>query len=130
MSELSRKATIVSWTAQVIVAVILFQTLFFKFTGAPEPIYIFETLGAEPWGRIGSGLVELLAGVLLLVPRCAPWGALISGGTILGAIGAHLTKLGIEVQGDGGTLFIMALVVLAGSVTVLVIRRRELPFLS
>ncbi len=128
MSELSRNAKIVSWIAQVAVAAILLQTLFFKFTGAPESIYIFETLGMEPWGRIGSGVAELVASLLLLIPGRAAWGALLSGGTILGAIGAHLTMLGIEVQGDGGTLFVLAIVVLLGSVTVLFLRRRELPF--
>lgn len=127
---LSGAPKIVSWIFQVVVAVILFQTLFFKFTGAPESVYIFETLGAEPWGRIGSGLVELVAGVLLLIPSRAAWGAVLSGGTILGAIGAHLTKLGIEVQGDGGLLFGLALTVLVGSAVVLYLRRRQLPFFS
>ncbi|MEM7052641.1 MAG: DoxX family protein [Acidobacteriota bacterium] len=119
---------IVSWICQLVVAVILFQTLFFKFTGAAESVYIFETLGAEPWGRLGSGVVELIAGILLLIPRRAVWGALLSAGVIVGAIGAHLTKLGIEVQGDGGLLFILALVVLVGSLVILFLRRSELPF--
>lgn len=124
--ELSRNARIASWTAQIVVAVILLQTLFFKFAGAPESIYIFETLGAEPFGRIGSGIVELVASVLLLTRRTAAFGALVSAGTILGAIGAHLTVLGIDVQGDGGLLFAMACTVLVASLTVLAIRRADL----
>ena len=128
--SLSRTTAIVSWVFQVVIAVILFQTLYFKFTGAPESVYIFETLGAEPWGRIGSGLVELVAGILLLIPGRAAWGALLSLITILGALASHLTKLGIEVQGDGGLLFGLALTVLVSSLIVLFLRRRELPFFS
>ena len=91
----------VSFFLKVIVAAILLQTLYFKFTGAPESIYIFETVGMEPWGRIGSGIVELIASVLLLIRRTAWLGALLALGTICGAIFFHLTILGIEVQGDG-----------------------------
>ncbi len=126
-TQVSGAAKRVSWAAQIVVAAILLQTLFFKFTGAPESVYIFETLGLEPWGRIGSGIAELAASILLLLPATAALGALIALGVILGAIGAHLTRLGIEVQGDGGLLFALALVVLAGSLTVLWLRRRELP---
>jgi len=126
-TRLSGSAKRVSWAAQIVVAAILLQTLFFKFTGAPESVYIFETLGLEPWGRIGSGMAELVASVLLLVPATAALGALLALGVILGALGAHLTRLGIEVQGDGGLLFGLALVVLVGSLTVLWLRRRELP---
>jgi putative oxidoreductase len=100
---------IISWVAQLAAAVILLQTLFFKFTGAAESVYIFSTLGVEPWGRLGSGGVELVAAGLLLWPRFAAVGALLGLGVMTGAIGAHLTKLGIEVQGDGGTLFGLAL---------------------
>jgi hypothetical protein len=125
-----RPLTIVSWVLQALVAIILFQTLFFKFTGAEESKHIFSTLGAEPWGRLGSGLVELAAVVLLLIPRTAAIGALLALGVITGAIGAHLTKLGIEVRGDGGLLFTLALVVFAGSAGVLAIRRAQIPILG
>src|SRR3954469_10015603 len=86
------------WTSRalrLIVAVILLQTLFFKFTGAKESVYIFSTLGIEPWGRIGSGVVELIASVLILMPPTVAWGALLSLGVISAAILSHLTKLGI-----------------------------------
>jgi uncharacterized membrane protein YphA (DoxX/SURF4 family) len=102
---------ILKWALKIIAAIILLQTLYFKFTGAPESIYIFTTLGIEPWGRIGSGVVELIASILLFVPRFTWVGAGLALGTVLGAIGSHLTKLGIEVQGDGGQLFILAVVV-------------------
>ena len=92
---LSRALKIVDWILRIIVAVILLQTLFFKFTGAKESVYIFTTLGAEPWGRIGSGVVELIASILLLVPRTAVFGAILALGTICGAIFAHVTRLGI-----------------------------------
>src|SRR4030095_9528440 len=83
---LTKAQNIASWILQIIVAVILFQTLFFKFTGAEESKYIFSTLGLEPWGRIGSGVVELVAVILLLIPRTVPYGAILALGTITGAI--------------------------------------------
>ncbi len=118
---------IISWIIRIVVAAILFQTLFFKFTGAPESVYIFETMGMEPWGRIGSGVVELIAGILLLIPSTVVWGALLAIGVITGAIGSHLTKLGIEVQGDGGLLFALAVVVFLGSFATLLLYRHQLP---
>lgn len=124
---LSKPVTIVSWVLQVVVAAILFQTLFFKFTGAEESVYIFTKVGAEPFGRYASGVAELIAVVLLLTPRTITLGAALSVGVITGAIGAHLTKLGIVVQNDGGLLFALALVVLFGSLGILAIRRRQIP---
>ncbi len=126
MTALTKKQAVLSWIAQIGVAVILLQTLFFKFTGAPESIYIFTRLGLEPWGRIASGVVELVAGVLLLAPATAALGALIALGVISGALVSHLTVLGIEVQADGGLLFILACAVFAGSLLVLWLRRDAL----
>jgi hypothetical protein len=126
---MSKPQLTISWIAQVIAALILGQTLFFKFTGAAESVAIFEALGAEPWGRIGSGMMELIAVVLLLSPRLAVYGGVLSMGVMAGAIGAHFTKLGIEVEGDGGTLFVLALVTFAAGATVTVLRREELAWL-
>ncbi len=123
---LTRSVRRISWVLQVVVAVILGQTLFFKFTAAPESVYIFETLGAEPWGRIGSGLVELLAVVLILAPWRPVYGALLALAVMAGAVCSHLTQLGIVVQDDGGTLFAMALVTLVSAATVVLLRRQEL----
>lgn len=120
---------VVSWFLRLAVAGILLQTLYFKFTGAPESVYIFETLGLEPHGRIGSGVAELIAAVLLLWPGRVVWGAGLALGVITGAIGSHLTKLGIEVQGDGGLLFGMAVFVWVASAALLVLHRTELPFI-
>ena len=130
--ELSGRMRVLSWVLQAVVAVILLQTLFFKFTGAPESVYIFSKLGAEPWGRIASGVFELVAAALLLFPRTAAVGALMSLGVISGAIFSHLTRLGLALTevGDRGELFALALVVFAGSAAVLFIRRRELPFVG
>ena len=119
-----------SWLLRIVVAVILLQTLFFKFTGAPESIYIFTTVGAEPWGRYGSGVTELVAAVLLLIPGTIAIGALLAVGVGVGAIFSHLTLLGIEVQGDGGLLFALACVVLIASAVVLALHRRELPLVG
>jgi uncharacterized membrane protein YphA (DoxX/SURF4 family) len=123
---LPRGLAILSWILQVIAAVILFQTLFFKFTAAEESVYIFKTLGMEPWGRIGSGVAELIACVLLLVPRTVPLGALLAAGVMTGALVSHLSRLGIVVMADGGLLFGLALAVLTCSAGILVIRRRQL----
>ncbi|MEM9081437.1 MAG: DoxX family protein [Verrucomicrobiota bacterium] len=119
-------------TARVVAALILLQTLFFKFTGAPESIHIFSTLGIEPWGRYASGIAELIAAVLLLLPNrsLTALGSLLSLGVISGAILAHLTKLGIVVQNDGGTLFAMALVVFLASAFILARTFRHLPILG
>lgn len=128
--ELSRTQRVASWMLQILVAVILFQTLFFKFTGAEESKYIFGKLGLEPWGRIGSGVVELVAVVLLLHPRTATIGATVALGVISGAIVSHLTRLGIVVQDDGGLLFGLALAVVVGSVGILVVRRGQIPLVG
>jgi len=122
--EKQQKLNIIGWVLRIAVAIILFQTLFFKFTGAEESVYIFEKVGLGDAGRIGSGIGELIAGILLLIPRTTWMGALMALGIILGAVISHLTVLGIEVMGDGGTLFYLALSVLIGS---LVILRMERP---
>ena len=115
---------------KVIVAAILLQTLYFKFTGAPESVYIFQTVGMEPWGRIGSGIVELFAALLILIPRTAWLGAVLALGTICGALFFHLTILGIEVRGDGGFLFILACVVFVASLIILWKERKNIPFIG
>ena len=130
MHSPSRSLMLVSWACQLIAAVILVQTLFFKFTASEESVYIFSTLGAEPAGRIGSGVAELIASILLLIPAFAPVGALLAMGIMTGAIFSHLTVLGIEVKGDGGLLFSLAIVVFVCSAIVLTIRRTSLPFVG
>ena len=137
MNNLSKAQAVVSWVMQLVVAGILLQTLFFKFTGAEESVYIFSTLGrfvglagVEPWGRIGSGVIELIASVLLMVPATASMGALVAMGVMGGAIVSHVIILGIEVKGDGGLLFGLALAAFAGSVIVLVLRRSQLAVLG
>lgn len=106
------KNPIFTWIVKLIAVVILVQTLFFKFTGAEESVYIFTTLGIEPFGRIGSGIVELIAAVLILIPRTTLLGALMALGTMVGAIFSHLFVLGIVVKNDGGELFILAIITL------------------
>ena len=129
-STLSKKAKIISWSAQLIAAFILGQAAVFKLVGVTETRELFTMLGAEPWGRIGTGTLELLAVALLLTPRLAAWGGVLGATLMVGAIGSHLTKLGIVVAGDGGTMFAMALITLIASLTVIRIRRDQLPFLA
>lgn len=128
--SLSTPELVLSWALRLSAAAILLQTLFFKFTGSAESVYIFTQVGAEPWGRIGSGIAELLAAALLLIPVTAPVGAAISVGLMTGAVGSHLTVLGIEVMGDGGLLFGLAGYVLIASLVVLVLHRADLPLLG
>jgi hypothetical protein len=107
------------WVARMLAAVILLQTLYFKFSGSEESVYIFTTVGMEPWGRIGVGILELTAAVLLLMNNTAWVGSALSFGLMAGAIGMHLTKLGISVLGDGGYLFFLAVTVALCSLAVL-----------
>ena len=117
---------ITSWVLRIIAALILLQTLYFKFTASEESVYIFSTLGIEPWGRIGTGLLELFTAILLLVPKTTAYGALLGLGIMTGALCAHLTKLGIVVKNDGGELFLLALVVFACCAGLSLILRKQL----
>ena len=112
--------------ARLAAAIIMVQTLYFKFSGSPESVYIFSTVSMEPWGRIGIGVMELIASILLLIDRVAWVGAFLALGLMLGAIGMHVTVLGIEVQGDDGYLFFLALVVSLCSILVLVMNRNTI----
>jgi uncharacterized membrane protein YphA (DoxX/SURF4 family) len=117
------KTSILSWILRITAAVILLQTLYFKFTGAEESIYIFTALGVEPYGRIATGILELITVILILIPRTTFLGALLGSGIMVGAIFSHLFVLGIEVENDGGTLFILAIVTLVCCVTLIFLNR-------
>ena len=118
---------ILTWILRIAAAVILLQTLYFKFTAAPESVYIFSTLGIEPYGRIGSGIAELIASVLILIPRTTLLGAILGMGVMAGAILSHLLFLGIEVQSDGGTLFVLALITFICCSLLFFLNRKEIP---
>jgi uncharacterized membrane protein YphA (DoxX/SURF4 family) len=111
-------------------AIILLQTLLYKFTAAPESVYIFSTLGLEPYGRIGSGVLELIVAILLVVPRTTWLGALLGLGIMAGALFSHVTKLGIVVQNDGGTLFILALITFICCSLLAWLHRDQIPFIK
>ncbi|WP_347922158.1 DoxX family protein [Pontimicrobium sp. SW4] len=115
---------------RIIIAFILIQTLRFKFTAHEDSVYIFETVGLEPFGRIGIGVLELIAGILLLIPKTVWAGAVLTLGLIGGAIIMHLTQLGIEVKNDGGMLFITAVITFALSAIVLYMHRKEVPLIG
>src|SRR5438445_4010152 len=127
MGTFTKSELVMSWVCRIVAAVILLQTLFFKFTGAEESVYIFTKVGLEPWGRYGSGVAELIAAVLLLTPRFAWAGALLALGVISGALASHLTVLGIVVKDDGGLLFVLALTVFATSAVAAFLHRRQIP---
>ena len=122
--------SILSWVLRLAAAGILLQTLFFKFTAAPESVYIFTKVELEPWGRIGSGVVELIAALLILSPRLTWLGSTIAIGVMAGAILSHLTLLGIEVQGDKGLLFALAVAVFVAAAINLFLHRAEIPFIG
>jgi UPF0716 family protein affecting phage T7 exclusion len=128
----TRTFVLTSWALRLIVAVILLQTLFFKFSAAKESVYIFSTLGMEPWGRIGSGVFELIASVLLLVPGTVTIGAAMALAATGSAILFHLTRLGIALTavGDSGELFTLAVVVVVCSLGVLLLHRQDLPWIG
>ena len=115
---------------RIVIAVILLQTLRYKFLAHPDSVYIFTTLGLEPYGRIGIGVMELIASVLLFPKRTVWLGALLSVGLMAGALFSHLTQLGIEVKNDGGTLFFMALVTWILGLIVLWDERKNIPFIN
>jgi uncharacterized membrane protein YphA (DoxX/SURF4 family) len=128
MEMLSTPLLVVSWSCRIVAALILLQTLYFKFTGAEESVYIFTKVGLEPWGRYASGMAELFASALLLFPRTVWLGAVLAAAVMLGAIGSHLTKLGIVVKDDGGLLFALAIIVFAAALVTLFIHHRQIPF--
>jgi len=121
-------SSILSWVLRLTSVGILLQTLFFKFTGAAESVYIFRTLGLEPWGRIGTGIIELVASALILYTPTVAIGALLALGVISGAIVSHLTQLGIRIEavGDKGELFALALSVFVASAGLVWMHRRQL----
>lgn len=96
---------ILIWLLRLVPAILLLQTLFFKFSGADESVYLFTQLGMEPWGRIGTGILELMAGILILYPKTTGIGAVMAMGLMSGALYFHFTKLGLVVLNDGGLLF-------------------------
>lgn len=117
--------TILSWLLRIIAAVILLQTLYFKFTGHPESVELFTKLGVEPWGRIGTGIIELIASILLLVPATVFIGAFLGVGLMAGAIVSHLTVIGIESKGDGGQLFYLAITVLLCCLIIMLLHKEQ-----
>lgn len=121
-----KSKTVLIWVLRLVAAGIMLQTLFFKFTASPESVYIFSTLGMEPWGRIGSGIVELIASILILIPATTGVGALLAMGVMSGALFFHLTTLGIEVKGDGGLLFAYALLVFISSFILLIFNYKQI----
>jgi uncharacterized membrane protein YphA (DoxX/SURF4 family) len=126
MIHMTNTTRIIDWISRIAIAVILLQTLYFKFTGHPESVALFTKLGVEPWGRIGTGVIELVTGILILIPATAFIGAALSLGVMAGAIASHLLVIGIESDNDGGQLFMLAIIVFTLSAIVLYLRRLEL----
>lgn len=124
---LTRKQHVITWICSLIAAGIMIETLFFKFTAAPESVYIFNKMGTEPWMRWGQGIWELFASIGLLWPRMRWAGGILTVGAMSAAILSHLTWLGLSIQGDHGLLFIMAIITFTGGFTVMMIHRYSIP---
>jgi hypothetical protein len=118
--------TLLYWAVRLLAAVIMMQTLYFKFTASEESVFIFTTVGMEPWGRIGVGVLELVASVLILLNTTAWLGAILALGLMGGAIMMHVTQLGIEVKGDGGQLFLYAIIVAICSIAILLFNKEKI----
>jgi hypothetical protein len=117
---------IISTALSILIAVILLQTLYFKFTAHPDSVYIFSELGVEPWGRIGLGIIELITALLILIPRTQIIGVILSLGIISGAIFSHILVIGFNVSNDGGGLFSLAIIVLISAIVFLILNKVEL----
>ena len=117
--------SIAPWVLRIIAALVMLQTLYFKFSGAEESVYIFSQFGMEPWGRIATGVLELIASILILYPKTTFFGSVLAIGLMSGAVIAHLSKLGIVVKNDGGQLFIYALLVLVSSLILAILYRND-----
>jgi len=115
---------------RILIAIILIQTLRFKFLAHPDSVYIFTKVGLEPYGRIGIGVLELVAGILLLIPKTVWAGAGLTMGIIGGAIMMHLTQLGIEINGDSGVLFYTAVFVFIVSSIILWGYKKDIPVIG
>ncbi|MCE9500753.1 MAG: DoxX family protein [Leptospira sp.] len=130
MTELTKTQKAISLVCRSIAAIVMLQTLYFKFSGAEESVFIFTTLKMEPWGRYGSAFGELISSILILIPRTIAIGAIAAIGIISGAILSHLTILGINVMNDAGMLFSLAMIVLIASAIALYLHRRDIPFVG
>ena len=115
---------------RIIIALILIQTLRYKFLAHPDSVFIFTQAGLEPEGRIIIGFLELIAAFLIIFPRTVWLGAGLTLGIISGAIFLHLTKIGIEVQGDGGALFYTAILIFVLSAIILWHERKKIPLVG
>ncbi len=120
------KTKIITWTLRLVATIIMLQTLYFKFTAQEESIQLFTTLGMEPWGRISTGVLELIASILLLIPRTTLLGAILGAGLMSGAIFFHLTKLGINFGGSN-LLFIYAVIVFLACAMLVFMFRKDIP---
>lgn len=127
---MKKSLVIVLWGCRILVSLILLQTLYFKFTAHPESVLLFTKLGVEPWGRIALGCIELLVGIGLLIPRLSLLASFGAVGILSGAILTHLAIIGIESNGDGGQLFLMAIIGFAAASVAFLVQwnhRKTLP---
>ena len=126
-SQLTRRELAASWVCRLIAAGIMLETLYFKFSGAPESVWIFTTMNMEAWGRYGQGVWELSAAVLLLWPRTVWLGCFLTLGAMGAALLSHLAVLGVSIRGDHGLLFSMACTTFSAALATLWLHQRSIP---
>ncbi len=119
-----------SLICRCVAAGIMLETLWFKFTGHPESVWIFTKMGMESWWRYGQGIWELAASILLFVPRGLWLGCLLSLGAMSAAILSHFAVLGIAIQGDGGLLFGMACTAWLASFVATWLHQQSIPHIT
>lgn len=122
-----------TWPAALWIAYIFLWYEQYKLTGHPGSVWLFQTLadwlfigGYEKPFRLSVAIAEIVASVLVVIPRTRIWGAALSFGIISGAIFFHVfSPVGIDPFDDGAQLFKEAVAVWFASAFILVVMRNE-----
>ena len=122
-----------TWPAALWIAYIFLWYEQYKLTGHPGSVWLFQTLadwlfigGYEKPFRLSVAIAEIVASVLVVIPRTRMWGAALSFGIISGAIFFHVfSPVGIDPFDDGAQLFKEAVAVWFASAFILVVMRNE-----
>lgn len=116
---------LLSFVLRIAISLIYLQTLYFKFTGHPDSVYIFSKLGLEPYGRIGVGVIELIVSILLLINKTKLLSIIVSLSIITGAIASHLLVIGITIKEDDGGLFTLAIIIFTLNIVLIYLHKTD-----
>jgi putative oxidoreductase len=98
------------WILQIGAAGMFLMVGFFKLSGDPRMVGLFDAIGLGQWFRYVTGSLEVLGALLLLIPRLSGLGALLLMGVMLGAVPTHLFVVG------GSPLLAITLLIVTGVV--------------